>query len=103
MSWVVRGTAALAAAGVGVGILIGAAPAHADEAGFLKYLNTHGYTARYADDAPILEPSVRALGQMICENLRVGRSVEIQQPNYPAWPQFPLIAEAARQELCPGV
>lgn len=55
----------------------------------MDYLNTHGYTARYADDQPITEPSVRTLGHMICENLRVGRTVEAQQPYYPAWPQFP--------------
>lgn len=103
MSWMARFAAALVTAVVAVGTQIGAIPAHADEAGFMKYLNTHGYTARYADDAPISEPSVRALGQMICENLRVGRSVETQQPNYPAWPQFGLIADAARHELCPGV
>jgi hypothetical protein len=28
--------------------------------------------------------------------------VEVQQPHYPAWPQFALIAEAAQHELCPG-
>ncbi len=98
MSWPARFTVPLAA---GVAVL-GAAPAHADEAGFMKYLNTHGYTARYAGDEPIPEPSVRALGHMICENLHVGRSVAAQQPNYPAWPQFALIAEAAQHELCPG-
>lgn len=103
MSFVVRFTAPLLAVGVAVAALGVAAPAHADEAGFMTYLNTHGYTARYAGDEPILEPSVRSLGHMICENLRVGRSVELQQPNYPAWPQFALIAEAARQQLCPGI
>lgn len=92
----------MAVACVATGTLIGAGPALADDAAFMKYLNTHGYTARYAGDEPISEPSVRALGHMICENLHVGRAVEIQQPNYPAWPQFGLIAEAARQELCPG-
>lgn len=102
MSWVARFTAPLAAAGFSVGALLGAAPSRADDAGFMNYLNAHGYTARYAGDEPITEPSVRALGHMICENLRVGRSVEIQQPHYPAWPQFALIAEAARHELCPG-
>ncbi|MDD7814656.1 DUF732 domain-containing protein [Mycobacterium sp. CSUR Q5927] len=102
MSWVARFTAALAAAGFSVGAVLCAVPARADDAGFMNYLNAHGYTARYAGDEPITEPSVRALGHMICENLRVGRSVEIQQPHYPAWPQFALIAEAARHELCPG-
>ncbi|MEB3034546.1 DUF732 domain-containing protein [[Mycobacterium] nativiensis] len=102
MSLVARSVAPLIAAAVAAGTLLGAAPAHADDAGFMKYLNSHGYTARYAGDEPISEPSVRALGHMICENLRVGRSVEVQQPNYPAWPQFLLIAEAARQEICPG-
>ncbi|ORV44770.1 hypothetical protein AWC02_14715 [Mycolicibacter engbaekii] len=103
MSGTVRFTAAAVVAGVAMGMSIAAAPAHADEAGFMNYLNTHGYTARYADDQPITEPSVHTLGHMICENLRVGRTVESQQPYYPAWPQFPLIAQAARQELCPGV
>lgn len=98
-----RFTAASAAACISVGALLGAAPAHADEAGFMTYLNAHGYTARYAGDEPIPEPSVRSLGHMICENLRVGRSVAVQQPHYPAWPQFALIAEAAQHELCPGV
>ncbi len=102
MSWAARFTAPLAVTGAALGVLSGAAPAHADDAGFMAYLNTHGYTARYADDEPISESSVRALGHMICENLHVGRTVEIQQPHYPAWPQFPLIAQAARQELCPG-
>ncbi|MEB3023694.1 DUF732 domain-containing protein [[Mycobacterium] crassicus] len=102
MNWVARSASSVVAAVVAAGTLVGAAPAHADDAGFMKYLNSHGYTARYAGDEPILEPSVRALGHMICENLRVGRSVEAQQPNYPAWPQFSLIAEAARQEICPG-
>lgn len=106
MSWVARFTAPLAAAGFAVGAVVGAvvvpAPARADDAGFMNYLNAHGYTARYAGDEPITEPSVRALGHMICENLRVGRSVEVQQPHYPAWPQFALIAEAAQHELCPG-
>ncbi|MGV0627444.1 DUF732 domain-containing protein [Mycolicibacter minnesotensis] len=97
-----RFTAPVVAACIAAGALMGAGPACADEAGFMTYLNTHGYTARYAGDEPIAEPSVRALGHMICENLRVGRTVQIQQPHYPAWPQFPLIAEAARQELCPG-
>ena len=96
MSWAARCTTpALVAAA-----LIGAAPAHADDASFLRYLTDHGYTARYADDQPITEPSVRALGHMICENLHIGRPVEAQAPNYPAWPQFPLIAEAAQHELC---
>lgn len=103
MSWVARFTVSLATACVSLGTLVGAGSAHADDSGFMKYLNSHGYTARYAGDEPISEPSVRALGHMICENLRVGRSVEVQQPNYPAWPQFGLIAEAARHELCPGV
>lgn len=76
--------------------------AHADDASFMQYLSTHGYSARYAGDEPIPDPSVRALGHMICENLHVGRSVAIQEPNYPAWPQFLLIAEAAQHELCPG-
>ncbi|WP_409437430.1 hypothetical protein [Mycobacterium sp. SMC-14] len=102
MSWAARFTAPMAVAGVATGVLVGAAPAHADDASFMKYLNTHGYTARYANDEPISESSVRALGHMICENLHVGRTVEIQQPHYSAWPQFPLIADAARQELCPG-
>jgi len=92
----------MAVAGVAMGTLVGAAPAYADDASFMKYLNTHGYTGLYANDEPISESSVRALGHMICENLRVGRTVEIQLPHYPAWPQFGLIAEAARQELCPG-
>jgi hypothetical protein len=107
MSWIARFTAPLAAACVSAVALVGAwvvpAPAHADDSGFMKYLNSHGYTARYAGDEPISEPSVRALGHMICENLRVGRSVELQQPHYPEWPQFGLIAEAAQHELCPGV
>lgn len=102
MSWVARSAAALAAAVITAGSVAGAAPARADDAGFMKYLNSHGYTARYADDTPIYNPSVRAMGHMICENLHVGRSVEVQQPNYPAWPQFSLIADAARQEICPG-
>lgn len=97
-----RFTAPLAIACVTAGAVLSAAPAHADDAGFMQYLNAHGYTARYAGDEPIPEPSARALGHMICENLRVGRSVEMQQPHYPAWPQFPLIAEAAQRELCPG-
>lgn len=101
MSWLARFTAPLAVGCVSVGALLGAAPAHADDSSFMKYLNSHGYTARYAGDEPISEPSVRALGHMICENLRVGRSVEVQQPHYPAWPQFVLIAEAAQHELCP--
>ncbi|MEZ0385314.1 DUF732 domain-containing protein [Mycobacterium sp. pW045] len=103
MSWVSRITAPLAAGCVSAVAWVLPAPAHADDSGFMKYLNSHGYTARYAGDEPISEPSVRALGHMICENLRVGRSVEAQQPNYPAWPQFTLIAEAAQHELCPGV
>ncbi|MGV0748281.1 DUF732 domain-containing protein [Mycolicibacter minnesotensis] len=102
MSWAARFTAPLAITGVAMGALVAAAPAHADDASFMKYLNTHGYTARYGNDEPISESSVRALGHMICENLRVGRTVEMQLPHYPAWPQFGLIAEAARQELCPG-
>ncbi|BBY35464.1 hypothetical protein BST33_03685 [Mycolicibacter minnesotensis] len=102
MRWPLGLTAPLAAAGIATGALLGAATASANDAGFMAYLNSHGYTARYADDAPITEPSVRALGHMICENLHVGRTVEMQAPYYPAWPQFPLIAEAARQELCPG-
>ena len=92
----------MAVAGVAMGTLVSAAPAHADETSFMNFLNTHGYTARYSNDEPISESSVRALGHMICENLHVGRSVERQQPHYPAWPQFDLIADAARQELCPG-
>lgn len=103
MSWAARFFAPLALGCAATGALTGAGPAQADDAGFMTYLNTHGYTARYAGDEPISEPSVRALGHMICENLRVGHAVQIQQPNYPAWPQFALIAEAARQELCPGV
>lgn len=99
MTWIAAAGAALTAA---AGALLVAAPAHADDASFMKYLNSHGYTARYAGDEPISEPSVRALGHMICENLHVGRSVEAQLPNYPAWPQFTLIADAARAELCPG-
>lgn len=102
MRWAIRSTAPLAVAALGLGALLGAATASANDAGFMAYLNSHGYTARYADDAPITEPSVRALGHMICENLHVGRTVEMQAPYYPAWPQFLLIAEAARQELCPG-
>lgn len=102
MRWTARFIPPIVVAGVAIGVPVGTAPAHADEAGFMKYLNTHGYTARYAGDEPIPEPSVRVLGHMICENLHVGVSVERQQPKYPAWPQFPLIAEAARQELCPG-
>ena len=101
MTWIAPAGAALTAV-VAAGALLGAAPARADDASFMRYLNSHGYTARYAGDEPISEPSVRALGHMICENLHVGRSVEAQLPNYPAWPQFPLIADAARAEICPG-
>jgi hypothetical protein len=107
MSWIARFTAPLAAACVSAVALVGAwvvpAAAHADDSSFMTYLNSHGYSARYAGDEPISEPSVRALGHMICENLRVGGSVELQQPHYPEWPQFGLIAEAAQHELCPGV
>ena len=78
-----------------------AAPAHADDAGFLSYLNTHGYTATYAGGEPITPASATALGHMICENLHVGIGVPVQAPNYPAWPQFGLIAEAAQSQLCP--
>jgi len=102
MGWPAWFIAPLAVACAATGAVAGGAPAHADDAGFMKYLNSHGYTARYAGDEPIPEPSVRALGRMICENLHVGRSVAAQQPNYPAWPQFGLIAEAAQHELCPG-
>lgn len=98
MRWALAVTAPVLAAVA----VAAAAPAQADEAGFMNYLNTHGYTARYANDEPISESSVRALGHMICENLHVGRSVEMQQPHYRSWPQFALIAEAARQQLCPG-
>lgn len=100
MTWIAPAGAAWTAAAAAA--LLGAAPAHADDASFMKYLNSHGYTARYAGDEPISEPSVRALGHMICENLHVGRSVEAQLPHYPAWPQFTLIADGARAELCPG-
>lgn len=82
--------------------LVVAAPVHADDVTFVQYLNSHGYTAQYAGGEPIPPPSALALGHMICENLHVGRSVEQQHPNYPAWPQFPLMAEAAQHELCPG-
>jgi hypothetical protein len=102
MSWVAWFTAPLAAAGFSVGAVVGAAPSHADDAGFMNYLNAHGYTARYAGDEPITEPSVRALGLIFCLKVRVGRSVEVQQSHFPAWPQFALIAEAAQHELCPG-
>ena len=83
-------------------VLLGTAPAHADDAGYLQYLNTHGYTAHYADGQPISSSSAAILGHMICENLHVGRGVERQAPNYPMWPQFPLMAEAAEHEICPN-
>lgn len=83
-------------------LVVAAVPAHADDRSFLQYLNGHGYTGSYAGGEPIPPVSAVALGHMICENLHVGRSVEQQQPNYPAWPQFPLIAEAAQLELCPS-
>lgn len=83
-------------------LIVGAVPAHADDRSFLEYLSTHGYTATYTGGEPIPPVSAVALGHMICENLNVHRSVEQQQPSYPAWPQFTLIAEAAGQELCPN-
>jgi hypothetical protein len=85
-----------------IGMLpFGLAAAHADDNSFLRYLADHGYTAAYAGGEPITPASARALGHMICENLHVGRSVGQQEPNYPQWPQFPLMAEAAQHELCP--
>lgn len=98
MGWIIRYATVPA---IAAAALLSAAPAYADDAGFVRYLNEHGYTAAYAGGDPIPAPSVRALGHMICENLHIGRSVEDQQPNYPAWPQFPLIADAAQHELCP--
>lgn len=77
------------------------APAHADDASYMRYLGEHGYTGLYADGEPIAPASARILGHMICDNLHVARTVGQQQPNYPQWPQFPLMAEAAQHELCP--
>lgn len=82
-------------------MLLGAAPAHADDGSYLRYLKDHGYTGQYADGQPIAPGSATALGHMICENLHVGRSVERQAPNYLEWPQFPLMADAAEHEICP--
>ena len=98
MHWIARAAALAAGAAVA---LLAAAPAQANDSSFLHYLNGHGYTGHYADDAPISNSSALALGHMVCENLHVGRSVEVQEPNYPQWPQFRLIAEAAQHELCP--
>lgn len=98
MGWARRISVAVAAAAV---VLLGAAPAHADDAGYLQYLNSHGYTAQYAGGEPIPPVSARTLGHMICENLHTSRTVEQLTPHYPSWPQFPLMAEAAQHELCP--
>lgn len=77
------------------------AAAHADDNSFMRYLSDHGYTGQYAGGEPIPPASTRVLGHMMCENLHVGRGVDQQQPNYPQWPQFPLMLEAAQHELCP--
>ncbi|MBS9532639.1 DUF732 domain-containing protein [Mycobacterium sp. M1] len=103
MSRVLRCAApALVTAAITAAAVAGAGPAQADDAGFLRFLAEHGYTGLYAGGEPIPQSSVLALGHMVCENLHVGVTVELQQPNYPAWPQFPLIADAAQRELCPS-
>ncbi|HEU0191735.1 MAG TPA: hypothetical protein VFR17_10790 [Mycobacterium sp.] len=97
MAWLIRYATFPA---VLIAALLGAGPADADAAGYLRYLTDHGYTGQYADGNPITPVSARVIGQMICEQLRVGRTVEQLQPNYPQYPQFPLMAEAAQQQLC---
>lgn len=90
--------------GIGAATLLAtmvfAAPAHADDPGYLGYLRSHGQDIMAY--GPVEHDWVTA-GHYACARMRDGES-PAQAANHPQHPfsdNGPLVVEAAQHELCP--
>jgi hypothetical protein len=91
------GRAALVAAAAVASVLVGAAPARADNDSYLQYLRDHNFSSIMVDLNS--NPSVQlSTGYETCDQLRHGIEPTILSTR---WGGYPLIVDAAQHELCP--
>ncbi|MBS9534671.1 DUF732 domain-containing protein [Mycobacterium sp. M1] len=77
-----------------------AAPAQADDASFLKYLDTHGF--KYQNQPGLTTPAGAVqFGGIICQNLRRGRPAKDRFGTKIASGISQTLIDAAQHELCP--
>ncbi|MGB3893668.1 MAG: DUF732 domain-containing protein, partial [Mycolicibacter sinensis] len=81
-------------------LLFAAAPAQADEKGYLSYLDSRGF--KYQNSPGLITPSgaVKA-GELICQNLRRGRPARDRFDKKIADGIPKLMVDAAQNEMCP--
>lgn len=74
------------------------APAHADDQGFLDYLESHGFQYTPSVDTPA---KAVQFGRNICASLHLGGSAGPQTTWKTAGSATGILLDAAQQQLCP--
>lgn len=81
-------------------LIFAAAPAQADEKGYLGYLESHGF--KYQNSPGLSTPSgAVTFGEIICQNLRRGRPARDRFDKKIADGIPKVVVDAAQNEMCP--
>ena len=81
-------------------LIYAAAPAQADEKGYLSYLESHGF--KYQNSPGLTTPSGAVqFGKIICENLRKGRPAKDRFGTKVADGVTKVMIDGAQREMCP--
>ncbi|ORW88546.1 DUF732 domain-containing protein [Mycolicibacter terrae] len=81
-------------------LIFAAAPAQADEKGYLGYLESHGF--KYQSSPGLSTPSGAVkFGEIICQNLRRGRPARDRFDKKIADGISKVVVDAAQNEMCP--
>lgn len=81
-------------------LMLGAAPAHADDKSYLSYLESHGF--KYQNSPGLTTPTGAVkFGEIICQNLRRGRPARDRFDKKIADGISKVVVDAAQNEMCP--